>query len=117
MKKSLLIIAGLLGMLAVILGAFGAHALETRLTTDQLSTYQTGVHYHFYHLLGILACLALSEGKNAGVWLHRAGWLFAIGILLFSGSIYLLACKDLLGLAAWTKIIGPSLLSVVPFLF
>lgn len=107
MKKTLLILAGLLGMLAVILGAFGAHALKASLSPDQLSTYQTGIAYHFYHVLGILACLGLSEGRKAGVWLYRAGILFALGILCFSGSIYLLACKDLLGLAAWTKIIGP----------
>lgn len=107
MKKTLLILTGLLGILAVILGAFGAHTLEKMLTADQLSTYKTGVHYHFYHLLAILGCLGLSEGKKAGAWLHRAGFLFVIGILCFSGSIYLLACKDLLGLANWTKIIGP----------
>jgi uncharacterized membrane protein YgdD (TMEM256/DUF423 family) len=107
MKKNLLILSGILGILAVVLGAFGAHALETRLDADQLSTYKTGVQYHFYHLLAIMACLALSEGKKAGVWLHRAGWLFVLGIVLFSGSVYILACKDLLGVAAWTKVIGP----------
>ncbi|MFK7796559.1 MAG: DUF423 domain-containing protein [Aureispira sp.] len=107
MKNTLLILAGLLGILAVVLGAFGAHALKPQLSAAQLSTYQTGIQYHFYHLIGILACVGLSEGKHAGAWLHRAGFLFVLGILCFSGSIYLLACKDLLGLAEWTKIIGP----------
>lgn len=107
MKKALLILTGLLGILAVTLGAFGAHALESRLSLDQLSTYKTGIYYHFYHLIAILGCLGLSEGKKAGIWLHRAGMFFVLGILFFSGSIYLLACKNLLGLAAWTKVIGP----------
>lgn len=107
MHKSLLLLAGILGALAVGVGAFGAHGLKSLLTPDRLAIYQTGVAYHFYHVLALLGCLALSPGKQQGVWLYRAGVLFVLGIFLFSGSLYLLACRDVLDIDHWSSILGP----------
>lgn len=107
MHKFLLLLAGILGALAVGVGAFGAHGLKPLLSPDRLAIYQTGVAYHFYHVLALLGCLALSPGKKQGTWLYRAGALFAIGIFLFSGSLYLLACRNILGIDSWSSVLGP----------
>lgn len=105
MKKEWVGIAGILGIFAVILGAFGAHGLESKLTADQLSTYGTGIQYHFYHTFAILGVAILAQHWNEKR-LNTIAWLFLIGIILFSGSIYLLACRDWLGIASW-KWLGP----------
>jgi uncharacterized membrane protein YgdD (TMEM256/DUF423 family) len=70
----------------VVLGAFGAHALKSRLDSEALSIWQTAVQYHFWHALALLATPQLS-----GAWAKTAGWLFAGGVALFSGSLYALA--------------------------
>ena len=77
--------------LAVGLGAFGAHALKTRLTPDMLAIFETGVRYQVYHALALLL-LAAVRGPS------KAGWCFTAGIVLFSGSLYLLA---LTGVRKW----------------
>lgn len=82
--------AAIFGALAVALGAFGAHALRDRLGPDRLSVYQTGVQYHFYHVFGLLAVGIAMCLHPQPEWVV-AGWLFAIGIVLFSGSLYGLA--------------------------
>jgi len=69
-----------------VLGAFGAHALRERLSSDALSVWQTAVQYHFWHALALLATPQL-----VGAWAKAAGWLFIAGVLLFSGSLYSLA--------------------------
>ncbi|WP_342771462.1 DUF423 domain-containing protein [Paenibacillus sambharensis] len=79
--------------LAVMLGAFGAHGLEERLTADMLAVYETGVRYHMYHALGmILAGILLSREENRK--LRLGGQLMHIGIFLFSGSLYVLVLSD-----------------------
>lgn len=105
--KKLLILAGISGALAVILGAFGAHALAVHLSDSQLNTYDTASKYHFYHTFAMLAVILLQKNSKANTHLIRAGYAFFIGIILFSGSLYLLACKDILALGSWSKIIGP----------
>jgi uncharacterized membrane protein YgdD (TMEM256/DUF423 family) len=76
---------------AVVMGAFGAHALRTRLPAGMLDVYHTAVQYHFWHALGVLAVgLALQLWPDAG-WLRTAGWLLTAGTVLFCGSLYLLA--------------------------
>ncbi len=74
------------GLIGVVLGAFGAHALRTRLTPEQLSAWETAVHYQLFHAIVVLA-LGL-YGAATGRSLGASPWLFATGILLFSGSIY-----------------------------
>ena len=107
MQRKILIAAGFFGMLAVILGAFGAHALKSKLSADQLVTYHTGIEYQFYHTLALLGLGAVIQKNEHLVWLYRAALCFIVGILFFSGSIYLLACRELLSLQNWTKFIGP----------
>ena len=90
--------------IAVILGALGAHALKTTLPDTQLASFETAVRYHIYHALAIL--LTAIIGLQLKVSLQVALWLFAIGTLLFSGSIYLLATIPLHGLEG-LRALGP----------
>ena len=89
----------------VLLGAFGAHGLQDRVTSDMLAVYETGVRYHLVHALGLLAVAwAMSRWPNA--WTGAAGWLFVAGIAVFSGSLYLLAVTGVRWLGAITPIGG-----------
>ena len=95
-----------LAALAVVLGAFGAHALKTRLPADLLEVYHTAVQYHFWHALGVLAVgLAMQQLPDAG-WLRAAGWLLTAGVVLFCGSLYLLALTGARWLGAVTPLGG-----------
>jgi uncharacterized membrane protein YgdD (TMEM256/DUF423 family) len=89
MIRVFLLLAALSGFISVGLGAFAAHGLKGRLSSDYLAIFQTGVQYQFIHTLALLgvALLALHAPSRA---LTAAGWLFVGGILLFSGSLYLL---------------------------
>ncbi|MFD2147319.1 DUF423 domain-containing protein [Mucilaginibacter antarcticus] len=104
MNKSIVITAAILGALAVITGAFGAHGLKAKITPAQLDIWHTAVHYNFYH---VFALLFLSTLKTNSGCLTASFYLFTAGIVLFSGSLYLLACRDLLNLESSVKIIGP----------
>ncbi|MBI3574394.1 MAG: DUF423 domain-containing protein [Gammaproteobacteria bacterium] len=92
--------------LAVLLGAFGAHSLKTHLVADMMAVYQTGLQYHLFHALGLLAvglaALHLSDSK----WLRWSGWLMLAGIFIFSGSLYLLSITGLRWLGAVTPLGG-----------
>lgn len=106
MEKPFLLLASLLGALSVALGAFGAHGLDGRLSADLLNTYEIGVRYHVYHalaLLGVVAVLIRWPEATAAVW---AGWLFVVGIVIFSGSLYILALTGIRWLGAITPIGG-----------
>ncbi len=86
-------IGALFGALAVILGAFGAHALKDRLTPYELGIFETAVRYQFYHVFALLSVdflAGLARGRGLGELpqIRVAGWAFAIGIVLFSGSLY-----------------------------
>lgn len=89
-------IAALLGGAAVGIGAFGAHGLKPLLTEYQVAIFEKGVQYQFYHSLALLAVGILFQSNPDSLLLKRAGWLFIAGIAAFSGSLYLLACRDLL---------------------
>ena len=99
-------VAAIAGGLAVILGAFGAHGLKERLTADLLTIYETGVQYHFYHALALLALALATERIWQTVWAWRAAMCWIAGILVFSGSLYLLAITGLRWLGAITPIGG-----------
>ncbi len=83
-----LLAGALLGAVGVIAGAFGAHGLKSRLDADALQSFETAVRYQLVHALGLLLVGALNRTGLAG--LSPATWLFVIGTLLFSGSIYAL---------------------------
>lgn len=111
MDKLFFIFAALLGGLGVALGAFGAHALEARLSEDLLATFETGVRYHFYHalaLIGVVVAIGRWPGSSLPV---IAGWLFVVGILVFSGSLYLLAFTGARWLGAITPIGGVAFIA------
>jgi len=103
--KFLIIIAGISGAMAVVLGAFGAHGLKPRIEPQQLEAFETAVRYHFIHTLALLAVAILLD-KAASSWLAWSGLAFVAGIVLFSGSLYLLSCKSLLHIEGWTWL-GP----------
>lgn len=94
MNRIIILVASALGFLGVILGAFGAHALENILTTDQLSTYDTGIRYHLIHTLLLLFLGVENRLKPKRKKLIL--FLITLGIILFSGSIYGLACNDVI---------------------
>lgn len=105
-----LMITGVSGFLAVAFGAFAAHGLESRLSADMLATFQTGVNYHMYHTLALLAVALLStQFADAGL-VRLSGWLFIIGILLFSGSLYVLSLSGVTWLGAITPLGGLAFL-------
>jgi uncharacterized membrane protein YgdD (TMEM256/DUF423 family) len=91
---------------AVALGAFGAHAFKTRLAPDALAVYQTAVQYHFWHALGLLGVGVLMVQWPTAQGLAWAAWLLIVGLLLFSGSLYLLALTGERWLGALTPIGG-----------
>ncbi|MCB9134602.1 MAG: DUF423 domain-containing protein [Anaerolineales bacterium] len=98
-----LLLASISGAIGVALGAFGAHALKSRLTPERLQTFETGVRYQMYHVAGLLgASFALSQwpGSMFAVW---AGWCFVLGTILFSGSLYLLVGTN----KRWFGVITP----------
>jgi uncharacterized membrane protein YgdD (TMEM256/DUF423 family) len=92
--------------LAVILGAFGAHALKARLSPEMLSVYHTASQYQFYHALGMLLVAALASQLNSSGALRLSGFLMLAGIVLFSGSLYLLAVTGVTWLGAITPLGG-----------
>ena len=106
MKDHRIAIGAVLLLIAVAAGAFGAHGLRERLTPEALAQWHTAVEYQFYHGLGILLLAALSDrlGKGAVRWSCR---LFLVGIVLFSGSIFLLSTRDLTGFHAIGSFVGP----------
>jgi uncharacterized membrane protein YgdD (TMEM256/DUF423 family) len=77
------------GFVGVALGAFGAHALRVRLSADHLAVFETGVRYQLVHALA-LVLVGVLIGRRPGRLAHAAGWCFTVGIVLFSGSLYVL---------------------------
>jgi uncharacterized membrane protein YgdD (TMEM256/DUF423 family) len=104
MNKQIIITASLFGVLAVIAGAFGAHALRASLPPKQLEVWQTAVQYQFYHVFALLFLSTSSRFKSKLI--TSIYYLFTFGIIFFSGSLYLLSCRDLLGMPGLAAI-GP----------
>lgn len=105
--KNILVLAGISGALAVGLGAFGAHCLEPLLIKNgRLDTFETAVSYHFYHTLGLLVMGILALIKPDWKGLSLAAWGMFLGILIFSGSLYILSLTGITWLGAITPIGG-----------
>lgn len=96
--------------LGVILGAFGAHGLRARVSPDMLAVFETGVRYHLIHALALLA-VAGAATRWPGPYVAAAGWLFVAGIVIFSGSLYLLTLTGVRWLGAITPIGGLCLIA------
>ena len=110
MQRTLLLAGAVAGFIAVAFGAFGAHGLRSRLSPDMLAVFETGVRYHMYHALALLLTAALA-GRADSRAVVAAGWLFVAGIVLFSGSLYLLAVTGITGLGAITPFGGVAFLA------
>lgn len=110
MERTFVLIAALAGFTGVALGAFGAHGLRSRLTPDMLAVFETGVRYHLIHAVAILATAGLLD-RVGGRLIVAAGWLFLGGIVLFSGSLYLLALTGISILGAITPLGGLAFLA------
>lgn len=106
MTKTFLITGSSLTALGVILGAFGAHALKDKLQPEQIQIFETGVRYQMYHSLALILLFLVSDKLQSSL-INYSGWFLIAGIILFSGSIYLLACKELLGIESWKPVLGP----------
>lgn len=111
MAKIYLLLAALNGLVAVALGAFGAHGLKQKLGADMLAVYQTGVQYHFYHTLALLAVAVLMLSVSHSNLLRWSGALFLIGIVIFSGSLYVLSVTGIRWLGAITPIGGVAFMA------
>jgi uncharacterized membrane protein YgdD (TMEM256/DUF423 family) len=109
--KFCLLAAALALAAAVALGAFGAHALKGLLAAEMLATYQTAVQYHFWHALGLLAVGVLMSRSPDVPALAWVAWLLISGLLLFSGSLYLLALTGATWLGAVTPLGGVAFIA------
>ena len=106
-----LLVAALALAAAVVLGAFGAHALKGRLAAEMLATYHTAVEYHFWHALGMLGVGVLMSRSPDDSALAWVAWLLIAGLLLFSGSLYLLALTGASWLGAVTPLGGVAFIA------
>jgi uncharacterized membrane protein YgdD (TMEM256/DUF423 family) len=98
-----LVTTGIAGFTGVAMGAFGAHGLKNVIAPEMLAVYQTGVQYHFWHALGLgLVALLMRQAPESRP-LALAAWLMLAGLILFSGSLYLLAVSGI----RWLGVITP----------
>jgi uncharacterized membrane protein YgdD (TMEM256/DUF423 family) len=109
MDRTFMLIAALSGVVGVALGAFGAHGLRGRLSAEMLAVFETGVRYQMYHTLALLAVAALMPRVD-GRLITAAGWSFTAGIVIFSGTLYVLALSGITVLGAITPIGGLAFL-------
>jgi len=104
MNKRIILTAAFFGMIAVVLGAFGAHGLSGRINEQGLDNWHTAVNYQFYHTFALLFLATFSRAKNTLI--NLSYFSFTIGILFFSGSLYLLSTRELTGINA-VHVLGP----------
>lgn len=107
--KALLVIGALNGALAVMLGAFGAHGLKSRVDAAMLDVWSTASEYHFYHALALILVGILAK-QFGGAGFVSAGWVMLAGMALFSGSLYALVLSDTRWLGAITPLGGTALI-------
>src|SRR5512136_2703091 len=100
-----MILGAVLGALGGAAGAFGAHGLKARLSPEMLAVFETGVRYHLIHALALLA-VAWATTRWESAFIRAAGWVFVVGVLLFSGSLYAMCLTGLRALGAITPIGG-----------
>lgn len=106
--RAMLVVGAALAGLAVAAGAFGAHGLRSLVTADRLATFETAVRYQFYHALALMVVGLLAERVGA---LGAVGALFVAGIVVFSGSLYLLVLTDTRWLGAVTPLGGVAFIA------
>ncbi|MEK3723280.1 DUF423 domain-containing protein [Paenibacillus sp. FSL H8-0034] len=104
--QTLLLLGSLNMLISVILGAFGAHALKKKISAEMSAVYQTGVQYQIAHGLALLGLGIISNGIVKSQLVYTAGWFLFAGIILFSGSLYVLSMTGIKKLGAITPIGG-----------
>ncbi len=104
----LLVAAGVCGVIGVLAGTFGAHGLKQRLTADMLANFETGVRYHLIHAAALLVVAVIAAAMPQSALPRVAGWLMTAGIVVFSGSLYLMALTDQRWLGMITPIGGTA---------
>lgn len=112
MDRVFIVVGALSAFLAVAAGAFGAHALRGRLSSDMLDVFQTGAQYQMYHALALIG-VGILLGRfsiDGSAWLNASGWLFIAGAVLFSGSLYALSLSGVTVLGAITPLGGVAFL-------
>lgn len=108
-QKIFLSVGGILAFIAVAAGAFGAHMLKEKLSPSSLNIFEIGVKYQFYHALGLMV-IGLTYAMFPSLSLKLAGYLLILGVIVFSGSLYMLALTDVKLWGAVTPIGGIFLL-------
>ncbi len=104
--KFFVVLGSLNAAIVVVLGAFGAHVLEIRLSAEMIDIYRTAVQYHMYHALGLFAVSMVASLNPGSVLFKFAGWAMLGGIFLFSGSLYALSFSGIRWLGAITPVGG-----------
>jgi uncharacterized membrane protein YgdD (TMEM256/DUF423 family) len=110
MGRVLLGIGAALGFIGVAAGAFGAHALRSRIPQERLASFRSGAEYQLWHALATVAAGVAAARWSSG-WAAAAGWAFVAGVVLFSGSLYALAMTGVRGWGRLTPIGGLALLA------
>ncbi len=110
MERVLVMGGALAGFLGVGAGAFGAHALRGLLEPRAFEVYEVAVRYQLFHALALVA-VAWVLSRSPGRWARSSGWLFLLGIILFSGSLYLVSVGGLSWVGAVTPLGGAALLA------
>ena len=101
MERIFMFLGGINATIAIALGAFGAHGLKGRLTPELFHTFETGTRYHLIHALGLIIVGLLLHGFERSSLLHISGGIMLLGIVLFSGSLYLITFT---GVRAWGSV-------------
>jgi uncharacterized membrane protein YgdD (TMEM256/DUF423 family) len=108
--RTFVFIGAVFGAVGVAAGAFGAHALKARLGPEMLAVFETGVRYQLVHALGLLA-VGWAAGRWTSCAVRAAGWLFVVGVLLFSGSLYAMCLTGVRALGVITPIGGAAFIA------
>ena len=109
--KLFLALGGINALIAVGLGAFGAHALRSVISTEMMETYQTGIRYHFYHALGLMIIALVAFHLPSSALIKWSGWVMFAGIVLFSGSLYILSLSGMTRFGAVTPLGGVAFIA------
>src|SRR3989304_6387959 len=110
MSRTFIVAGAVGGFLSIALGAFGAHALKEHLSPEMLQIFETGVRYQMYHSLALFVVAWAADKYISGLF-SKAGWLFIVGIVIFSGSLYVLTLTGIRWFGAVTPVGGVALLA------
>jgi uncharacterized membrane protein YgdD (TMEM256/DUF423 family) len=110
MSKFFIFAGSINAFLAVGLGAFGAHILKSKLSLEMMEVYQTGIHYHIFHSLGLILIGIITHWISQSPLINWSGGFILVGIIIFSGSLYVLSVTGIRTLGAITPIGGVAFL-------